>query len=97
MQRGTHGFWRGILAGIVVAIAAALLLAWVYPPLRAPEVDNGMQVPPAPPGVPGGAAEAIPTPATDAPAGFGALPPPVPETPRIVGAPASEAAPTPAH
>jgi len=56
MQRGTYGFWRGALAGLVVVIVAALALAWLYPPLRAPEVDEGMQVPPAPPSAPPGVA-----------------------------------------
>ena len=54
MQRGTYGFWRGVLAALVVVIVAALALAWLYPPLRAPEVDEGMQVPPAPPSAPPG-------------------------------------------
>jgi hypothetical protein len=56
MQRRTYGFWRGVLAGIVVTLAAVLALAWAFPPLRAPEVDDAMQVAPAPPGAPAAAA-----------------------------------------
>ena len=52
MQRGTYGFWRGVLTGLVVTLVAVLALAWVFPPLRAPEVDDAMQVAPAPPGAP---------------------------------------------
>ena len=56
MQRGTHGFWRGVLTGLVLSLVAALTLAWFFPPLRAPVVDDAMQVPPAPPGAPAGTA-----------------------------------------
>ena len=52
----TYGFWRGALAGLVVAAAGALALAWVYPPrpLLAPEVDPGALEAPAAPGQPAG-------------------------------------------
>ncbi len=56
MQRGTYGFWRGVLTGLVVALAAALALAWWFPPLRAPEVGDELQVAPPPPGAPSGGA-----------------------------------------
>ncbi len=54
MQRGTYGFWRGVLIGLLLALAAALAIAWFFPSLTAPEVDDSMQVAPAPPGAPGG-------------------------------------------
>lgn len=47
-RRGT-GFWRGFVVGLLLAAAVALLLAWLNPPLRAPEVAPGAtEAPPAP-------------------------------------------------
>lgn len=34
------GFWRGFLFGLVIAALVSLGLAWAFPPLREPEVDE---------------------------------------------------------
>jgi hypothetical protein len=93
-ERRTHGFWKGLLVGLLVAAAGLLALAWLYPPrpLIPPEVDPGALQAPAAPGQPDGAASL-------APAGTGAAPAPRRETareaPKIADAPASESAPDP--
>ena len=60
MQRGTYGFWRGVLTGLVLTLVAALALAWAFPPLHAPELDDAMQTPPAPPEAPAPGASSAP-------------------------------------
>ena len=53
---GRRGFWRGVLAGLVLAAAAALALAVAFPPrpLLPPEISPGtLAVPPAPEPAPG--------------------------------------------
>lgn len=47
------GFWRGFLVGSILAILALAGLAWVFPTLRPPEVDESALVPPAGPAAPG--------------------------------------------
>jgi hypothetical protein len=87
-QAKTHGFWRGFLAGLVLAAAALLALAWLYPPkpLMPPEVDAGALEAPGAPGRPEVAAEpAAPGPEDALPA--------APAAPAIAGSPAPEAAP----
>ena len=94
MQRGTNGFWRGVFAGLVLVIAAALALAWSFPPLQPPEVDEGMQVPPAPP-----AAAASSRSTSEAAAGTMLTPAPGPLVEGVgtaPGIPAAPAADTPA-
>ncbi|MFT3974813.1 MAG: hypothetical protein QM699_15575 [Amaricoccus sp.] len=39
-DRGGGGFWRGFLAGLVLALLVGLTLAWAFPPLKAPDVDE---------------------------------------------------------
>jgi len=60
MARGTggRGFWSGVFAGLVIAALAALALAWIYPPLQPPAVDEGVLDPPVPPRAPGAEAAA---------------------------------------
>lgn len=56
------GFWRGVVVGLLLAVLAALALAWSFPPLRAPDVDAGALASPGPLAAPTAAAE--PGPAT---------------------------------
>ena len=86
--QATHGFWRGFLTGLVLAAAAALALAWLYPPrpLLPPEVDAGALEAPGAPGRPEAAAEPA------APRPEGALPS-APAAPAIAASPAPEADP----
>lgn len=51
-----RGFWRGLASGVALAAAAALALAYVFPPFFAPSVDPVTQVAPAAPAVPAGTA-----------------------------------------
>lgn len=51
-----RGFWRGLVSGAALAAAAALALAYVFPPFFAPAVDPVTQVAPAALAVPAGAA-----------------------------------------
>ncbi len=87
-ERATHGFWKGILSGLVVAAAGLLALAWLYPPrpLLPPEIDPGALEAPAAPGQPQGAAE------PEAPRSE-ALLAPVPAKPIIEDVPAPDVAP----
>lgn len=95
-ERRTHGFWKGVLAGLLVAAAGLLALAWLHPPrpLMPPEVDPGALEAPAAPGQPDGVAGPEPAAAGET----------VPETgretgretPKIADAPVSESAPEPA-
>jgi hypothetical protein len=55
-RAGGRGFWAGFLTGLVIVVLAALALAWIYPPLQPPVVDEGMLEPPAAPGAPDRAA-----------------------------------------
>jgi hypothetical protein len=55
-RAGGRGFWAGFLTGLVIVVLAALALAWIYPPLQPPVVDEGMLEPPAAPGTPDNAA-----------------------------------------
>jgi hypothetical protein len=82
----TRGFWRGLFAGLLLALVAMLALAWFFPPLQPPEVTpESLSAPPAPE-APAGVAE--PT----VPAPQGLLPEP-PRAPLIEGLAAPEAAP----
>ena len=88
----THGFWKGLLVGLLVAAAGLLALAWVNPPrpLMPPEVDPGALEAPAAPGQPDGAAALEP-------AATGPAPVSQREAPKIADAPASESAPDPVN
>ena len=57
-RTGGRGFWAGFLTGLVIVALAALALAWIYPPLQPPAVDEGVLEPPAAPGAPERAAAA---------------------------------------
>ena len=57
-RRTGSGFWSGLLTGLVVAALAALALAWIYPPLQPPALDDGALDAPAAPGAPEGGAVA---------------------------------------
>lgn len=46
------GFWRGILTGLVMALAITAGLVWTFPPLRAPLVDKESLIAPTPPDSP---------------------------------------------
>jgi hypothetical protein len=93
MQGGTHGFWRGVFSGILVVLLVALALAWFYPPLRAPELDDGIQIAPEPPAAPAGAGGARGPMLTPAPGpivegvGTAPAPPRAPGTDPAAGAP----------
>lgn len=47
-----RGFWRGLVSGATLAAAAALALAYVFPPFFAPAIDPVTQIAPAAPAVP---------------------------------------------
>jgi hypothetical protein len=83
---GTRGFWRGLLTGLLLAAAAGLALAWLFPPLRPPEVAGEALVPPEPLAPPGAVAE-------PPRAGGGGLLPPPAGAPLVAGRPAPEASP----
>jgi hypothetical protein len=51
--RGGRGFWRGFSVGLVLSAVVAVVLAWAFPPLRAPEVEEGALRPPTGPSQPG--------------------------------------------
>ena len=55
-QARSGGFWRGVFTGLVVAAVLAAALAWLFPPLRAPEIPPGTLDAPAAPGTPVGQA-----------------------------------------
>jgi hypothetical protein len=82
----TRGFWQGLIAGLLLAAAAALALAWLFPPLQPPEVAPGSLVAPPAPEPPG----SVGAPAM--PERQGLLPAPAP-APLITGIPAPEPAP----
>lgn len=48
------GFWRGFLFGLAVAAVVSLGLAWTFPPLREPEVDERALTAPRGPEPPAG-------------------------------------------
>lgn len=89
-ERRTHGFWAGLLTGILLSLAGLLALAWLHPPvpLLPPDVDAGALEAPAGPGQPESAAE----PAVPRAEGMLA---PTPAKPLIADVPAPEAAPRP--
>ncbi|HET9069523.1 MAG TPA: hypothetical protein VFN28_12825 [Amaricoccus sp.] len=103
-ERRTRGFWKGFLTGLVLAAAGLLALAWFYPPrpLLPPEVDPRALAAPAAPGQPDGVTAPAPAEPRSAPreaprSAPRSGPAPVPATPQIGDAPASEAVPTPAN
>jgi hypothetical protein len=52
-RRGSRrGFWRGLFFGLLLGAAVLLVLAWLFPPLRAPDVESGALVVPAAPEAP---------------------------------------------
>jgi hypothetical protein len=51
-RTGRRGFWAGFLTGLAVALLAALALAWIYPPLQPPAVDDGALDAPGEPDAP---------------------------------------------
>jgi hypothetical protein len=57
-RAGGRGFWRGLFFGLLLGVVAMLALAWIFPPLRAPEVTSDALVAPGAPGAPGGGAAA---------------------------------------
>lgn len=80
--RSGGGFWRGFLTGALLAAGIALALAWTFPPLRAPQVDETSFRPPGAPsepsatGRPGAATPETGLPARD---GLPVAPPPEPD------------------
>ncbi|MBB5221525.1 hypothetical protein HNP73_001446 [Amaricoccus macauensis] len=46
------GFWRGFLVGLVLSLLIGLILAWAFPPLHAPDVDEALLATPDGPGAP---------------------------------------------
>lgn len=68
-----RGFWRGLVSGVALAAAAALALAYVFPPFFAPSVDPVTQVAPAAPAVPARAASPTQPRAAALPADSGQL------------------------
>ncbi len=89
-QAGSHGFWRGVLAGLLVAAAGLLALALAYPPepLRQPEITPGSTLPPAAPAAPAD----LPQPPRNE-TGSGLLPA-APSAPLIEGVPTPDPAPS---
>ena len=85
----TRGFWRGFLAGIVLAALAGLAAAWFLPPVPAtpPAVTPGSLMAPQPPDQP----QAVSEPGRPQPQG--SLMPPPPPGPLIAVSPGPEAAP----
>jgi hypothetical protein len=51
-RTGGRGFWAGFLTGLVIVVLAALALAWIYPPLQPPALDDGALEPPGAPDAP---------------------------------------------
>ena len=48
-RTGGRGFWAGFLTGLAIVVLAALALAWIYPPLQPPALDEGaLEAPGAP-------------------------------------------------
>jgi hypothetical protein len=86
-RAGGRGFWPGLLTGLLLAVGAALALAFAFPPvsLQQPEVDPTSLVAPPAPGAPEAAAPVPALPARLLPEPTGA--------PLIEGAPKLEAAP----
>ena len=82
------GFWKGLVAGILVSAVVALLLAYLFPPTRylAPDVPAGGGAAPDVPGAP----SAIVRPR--APGAGGVLPDPA-RAPLIATRPAAEPSP----
>jgi hypothetical protein len=65
-RTGGRGFWAGFFTGLVIVVLAALALAWIYPPLQPPAIDDGALEAPGAPGAPpanAGAPEPLLTPA----------------------------------
>jgi hypothetical protein len=63
-RTGGRGFWAGFFTGLVIVALAALALAWIYPPLQPPAVNEGaLEAPGAPEAPDGGVAEPLLTPA----------------------------------
>jgi hypothetical protein len=62
MHRRTHGFGRGVLAGLVLVLMMVLAALWLFPPLLAPEIEADAMAPPGAPAepAPGGAAGPAP-------------------------------------
>lgn len=70
------GFWRGVAVGLLLAVLAALALAWSFPPLRAPDVDARSLAAPTAAAEPGPATPEDGLPPIAAPAGVA---PPAPD------------------
>jgi len=48
-RTGGRGFWAGFLTGLAIVVLAGLALAWIYPPLQPPALDEGaLEAPGAP-------------------------------------------------
>ena len=48
-RTGGRGFWAGFLTGLAIVVLAAVALAWIYPPLQPPALDEGaLEAPGAP-------------------------------------------------
>lgn len=81
------GFWRGFLVGLGLAVLVALGLAWAFPPLRAPDLDESALA------APGGPLE----PAATARPGRATPEARLPERPALPAAPAPDPDRTPAR
>jgi hypothetical protein len=57
-RTGGRGFWAGFFTGLAIVVLAALALAWIYPPLQPPALDDGAFEAPGAPDAPEGAAAA---------------------------------------
>jgi hypothetical protein len=85
----TRGFWRGVLAGLVLSALAALVLAFLFPPLQPPEITPGTETAPDAPRAPGSAVE----PQVPSREGLLGVPPP---GPLIAGGARADEPPSPA-
>lgn len=76
------GFWRGFLVGVVLSVLIALALAWAFPPLHAPDIDERDLAAPAGPDAPaalGQPTEPTPEAASQERAGPPSIPDPQPD------------------
>jgi hypothetical protein len=57
-RTGGRGFWAGFFTGLAIVVLAGLALAWIYPPLQPPALDDRALEAPGAPGAPDGTAVA---------------------------------------